>query len=259
MTTLFGSFVDVIKSARPTHCRDAPGAGQPPRRTRFRSRALHRVLPAQRVSRHSWATEPHLRRVAFAYGIARGQAKQEAEQILARETEIRKQLLQLRDQRVGGLRIRQHGDFQLSNLIYSGNDWIITNFEGDAYRSISERRIKRSALRDVASMLRSLHYVSHAALFGDVPGITPSREGHPAIEKWAHTWYRWISCIFLKEYLNSASGADFLPAHAHKRSASCLVPICWNVRCMEIEHELQYRPQWIRIPLHGILEHLNSE
>ena len=85
--------------------------------------------------------------------------------------------------------------------LFAGSDWVITNFEGDPTRPLSERRIKRSALRDVATMLRSFHYVSHAALFGDVPGIVPSREAHPQLEKWAHVWYHWVSAIFLKEYL----------------------------------------------------------
>jgi maltose alpha-D-glucosyltransferase/alpha-amylase len=187
-----------------------------------------------------------------------GESKQDAEQLLERENAIRKQLLLLRDQRVGGLRIRQHGDFQLSKLLYTGNDWMITDFEGDPYRSISERRIKRSALRDVASLLRSLHYVSHAALFGDVPGIIPSTEGHPAIEKWSQAWYRWISCVFLKEYLDAASGADFLPQRQQEMRI-LLSSYLLERALLEIEYELQHRPQWIRIPLHGILEHLPEE
>ena len=76
---------------------------------------------------------------------------------------------------------------------------MITNFEGDPGRPLSERRIKRSALRDVATMLRLFHYVSHAALFGDVPGIVPSREAHPQLERWARVWYHWVSAVYLKE------------------------------------------------------------
>ncbi len=257
MTTLFGSFVDVIKRL-----------GQ-------RTAEMHAAL-ASRPDISAFAPEPFTEfyRHSIYHGIL-GQlnrtfdalrsraatleehARQEAELLLARETEIRTQLLMLRDQRVGGLRIRQHGDFQLSNLIYSGNDWLITNFEGDAHRSISERRIKRSALRDIACMMRSLHYVSHAALFGDVPGIIPSREGHPAIEKWAHAWYRWMSCVFLKEYLSSASGANFLPVRPAEVRI-LLGSYLLERALLEIEHELQYRPQWIRIPLHGILEHVSE-
>ncbi len=94
---------------------------------------------------------------------------------------------------MSGTRIRNHGDYHLSNVLFTGSDWVITNFEGDPGRPLSERRIKRSALRDVATMLRSFHYVSHAALFGDVPGIVPSREAHPQLEKWARVWYHWVS------------------------------------------------------------------
>ncbi len=258
VTSLLGSYVEVLK---------ALGKG---------TAEMHRAL-ASRPDIPAFAPEPFTEfyRHSIYHGILGQlnrtfdalrsrvlslpqQVKQETEEMLARETQIRKQLLQLRDNRVGGLRVRQHGDFQLANLIYSGNEWIITNFEGDPYRSISERRIKRSALRDVACMLRSLHYVSHAALFGDVPGIIPSREAHPTIEKWARTWYRWASCIFLKEYLNSASGADFLPVRPQEVRI-LLGSYLLERALLEIEHELQYRPQWIRIPLHGILEHLNPE
>jgi maltose alpha-D-glucosyltransferase/alpha-amylase len=108
-------------------------------------------------------------------------AQADISEALNREGEIRNRLLLLRDKRLSGNRIRQHGDYQLGNVLYSGSDWVITNFEGDPYRPLSERRIKRSALRDVATMLRSFHYVSHAALFGDVPGIVPSREAHPPV------------------------------------------------------------------------------
>jgi len=184
-------------------------------------------------------------------------AQEEIAQVLANEAELRKRLLMLRDNRVGGLRIRTHGDYQLSNVIYADNDWIVTNFEGDPYRSLSERRIKRSPVRDIASMLRSFHYVSHAALFGDVPGIIPNREGHPTIEKWAGAWYHWVSCVFLQEYLDAAKGADFLPRR-EEEVRILLESYLLERALFEIERELRQRPQWTRIPLHGILEHLSQ-
>jgi len=258
MTTLLGSFVDVMKmlgkrtaemhaalASRP----EIPEFAPEPFTEFYRHSVYHGIFG--QLNRTFDALRS---RAAFLDQ----QARHDAELILTKETEIRNELLKLRDQRVGGLRIRQHGDFQLSNLLFSGNDWVMTNFEGDVYRSLGERRIKRSGLRDVACMMRSLHYVSHAALFGDVPGIIPSREGHPTIEKWAHTWYRWMSCIFLKEYLSSASGAAFLPARASEVRI-LLGSYLLERALIEIEHELQFRPQWVRIPLHGILEHLTFE
>src|SRR5579863_2355080 len=137
------------------------------------------------------------------------EAQAEMTEVLNRESDLRSQLLALRDKRMSGLRIRNHGDYHLSNVLFSGNDWAIANFEGDPTRPISERRIKRSALRDVATMLRSFHYVAHAALFGDVPGIVPSREGHPQVEKWARVWYRWVGAIMLKEYLQASAASGF--------------------------------------------------
>ena len=194
-------------------------------------------------------------------GRARGlpaNAQDEIAAVLKREGEIRSQLLALRDKRMSGARIRNHGDYHLSNVLFAGSHWFITNFEGDATRPLSERRIKRSALRDVATMLRSFHYVSHAALFGDVPGIVPRREAHPQLEKWAHIWYRWVSSTFLKEYLSASAGAEYVPEQGDELRV-LLAAYMIERALIEIEHELEQRPEWIRIPVHGILEQLDGD
>ena len=185
-------------------------------------------------------------------------AQQDINEVLNREGEIRGQLLLLRDKRMSGFRIRTHGDYHLSNVLFAGSEWFITNFEGDPMRPMSERRIKRSALRDIATLLRSFHYVSHAALFGDVPGIVASREGHPQLEKWAHAWYRWVSSIFLKEYLDAAKNAPFLPEHKDEFDI-LLASYRMERALIEIEYETEQRPQWIRIPVRGILEQMQSK
>ena len=186
------------------------------------------------------------------------EAQTEINDVLNRESDLRKQLLSLRDKRMSGTRIRNHGDYHLSNVLFSGSDWIITNFEGDPGRPLSERRIKRSALRDVATMLRSFHYVSHAALFGDVPGIVPSREAHPQLERWAQAWYHWVSAIFLKEYLKCSGPATFLPQELDEFKV-LLGAYMIERALIELEYEMEQRPAWVRIPLHGILEQLISE
>jgi maltose alpha-D-glucosyltransferase/alpha-amylase len=192
-----------------------------------------------------------------ARGLA-ANAQEDVAELLNLEGEIRQRLLALRDKRMSGNRIRGHGDYHLSNVLFAGSDWVITNFEGDFSRSLSERRIKRSALRDVATMLRSFHYVSHAALFGDVPGIVPSRESHLQLERWAKGWYQWVSAIFLKEYLQTASSAPFLPQQADELNI-LLSAYMIERALMEIEYELEQRPAWIRIPVDGILEQLREE
>ena len=184
-------------------------------------------------------------------------AQEDISQVLNREGELRNRLLALRDKRMSGNRIRNHGDYHLSNVLFSGSEWIIINFEGDATRPLSERRIRRSALRDIATMLRSFHYVSHAALFGDVPGIVPSRESRPQLERWALTWYQWVGAIFLKEYLRCAGAASFLPQQSDE--LRILLGAYMIERALtEIEYELQQRPEWVRIPVRGILEQLKG-
>jgi maltose alpha-D-glucosyltransferase/alpha-amylase len=183
-------------------------------------------------------------------------AQADVSEALSREGEIRSRLLLLRNKRLSGNRIRNHGDYQLNNVLYAGSDWVITNFEGDPYRPLSERRIKRTALRDVATILRSFHYVSHAALFGDVPGIVPGREAQSQLQRWAKFWYQWVSTIFLNSYLKVGSRGQFLP-QSDEEMRILLGSYMLERALTEIEYEIEHRPEWIRIPIHGILEQIN--
>ncbi len=255
MAELLGSYVDSMRglarrtaemhialSSRP----DIPDFAPEPFTEFYRQSVYHGMLG--QLNRSYDALRSNLRALPSI-------ALEKINEVLSREGEVRAQLLQLRDKRLSGLRIRLHGDLHLSNVVFSGSDWMITNFEGDPYRSLSERRIKRSAMRDVATMLRSFHYVSHAALFGDIPGIVPSKEAHPQLERWAEAWYRWVSAIFLHEYLKAAGNAAFLPQREDEFRI-LLAAYMLERALIEIEHELNYRPEWIRIPVHGILEQL---
>ncbi|MGC2108544.1 MAG: maltose alpha-D-glucosyltransferase [Candidatus Korobacteraceae bacterium] len=254
---LLGNYLDSIRvlarrtaelhaalSSRP----DIPDFAPEPFTTFYRQGVYHGMLG--QLNRSFELLRSHVR-------ILPQTAQPDIAELLNREGEIRNQLLLLRDKRMSGYRIRAHGDYHLSNVLFSGSDWFITNFEGDPTRSLSERRIKRSALRDVATMLRSFHYVSHAALFGDVPGIVASREGHPQLEQWAQTWYRWVNAVFLQEYLGAAANAPFLPQN-HDEFQILLAAYMTERALIEIEYELEQRPEWIRIPIRGILDQLKS-
>jgi maltose alpha-D-glucosyltransferase/alpha-amylase len=152
-------------------------------------------------------------------------------------------------------RIRHHGDFHLSHLQFTGNDVVFTDFDGPINRPMSERRIKRSAIRDVACMIRSFHYVSYAVLFGQVPGIVAAPEAKAQLQTWAEAWRTWVSAIFLRAYLDAAGGREFVPESQKQRRIlmrSYLIEKC----LLEINHELEYRPDWLRIPVRGILDQL---
>ena len=140
----------------------------------------------------------------------------DAQRVSRAPADVDKRFQAIDDQKVQAYRTRIHGDFHLTQVLDTGKDFVIFDFEGDAAQHLSERRIKRSPLRDVAQMLNSFRYASYAALFGDVPGVAPAGESD-SLEAWARVWYQWVSAAFLRGYLEHAnSAATSLPA---KRSA----------------------------------------
>ena len=182
-------------------------------------------------------------------------AGQDIRTLLEREGDIRKALQPLRDERIVATRIRIHGDYNLEQILFTGNDVMITNFEGDPHRPMSERRIKRSPLRDVAGMIRSFHYASHAVLFGQVPGIVPRQDSFSQLEKWAQVWHQWVGAIFMNGYLQAAGAAEFIP-HTPRGLRTLLEAYTLEKLLLEMDHELEHRPDWIRIPVNGILHFL---
>jgi maltose alpha-D-glucosyltransferase/alpha-amylase len=181
------------------------------------------------------------------------EAEAHSRRLIDNENSLREKLKQLRDRRIQAVRIRNHGDFHLGQVLYTGRDWIVIDFEGDPERPLSERRIKRSPLTDAAGMLRSLHYASQAVLYGQVPGVVPVREAAPSLSVWANFWYRWSSAAFLGGYLDVPAAATLLPS---SRDDLRLLLECFLIdkAIREVEYELNHRPDWVLIPVLGLLE-----
>ncbi len=153
------------------------------------------------------------------------------------------------DKKVGGQRIRCHGDYHLGQVLYTGKDFVIMDFEGEPARPISERRLKRSPLRDVAGMLRSFHYAGVSALTAG--RVRP--EDIPALEPWVQFWYHWVSVRFLGAYLEATRDADILPEGEDEFEA--LLDLCTLDKALyELTYELNNRPDWVAIPLRGIAD-----
>jgi len=180
----------------------------------------------------------------------------EAKQILESEKDIVNRFSPIRDTSITALRIRTHGDYHLGQVLYTGKDFVIMDFEGGPARSISERRNKTSALRDVAGMLRSIQYASFAAAFNIDKSAVPLDMN--AMEPWQRLWQRWASISFLKKYLEVSSDAPFLPEN-HQELETLLVAYTLEKTMYEIGYELNNRPDWVGIPLQGILEIINAE
>lgn len=143
----------------------------------------------------------------------------------------------------GALKTRHHGDYHLGQVLDTGSDWMIIDFEGEPLRLLIERRAKRSPLRDVAGMLRSLHYAPHAA--------KPNSE--PETVARAERWSDAAGHAFLGAYLATAGAASFLPADPAERDA-LLAAFVLEKALYEIDYELNNRPDWLAIPLQGALK-----
>jgi len=135
---------------------------------------------------------------------------------------------------ISARRIRCHGDYHLGQVLFTGGDFVIVDFEGEPARPLRERRLKRWALKDVAGMLRSFDYAGLAA-------------EAPLGEEWA----RAASQAFLQAYVETAQGSPFLPRDDEEREL-LLDAMLIEKALYELRYELDHRPEWVHIPLRGL-------
>ena len=172
-----------------------------------------------------------------------------AEQLAARKDVVLGELRHILEARITAKRIRCHGDYHLGQVLYTGKDFVIIDFEGEPARSIGERRLKRAALRDVAGMLRSFDYAAARARRNE--RLPPAQM--PLLARWARFWCRWTGVGYLKEYLAATAGTDFLPSSQEERKR-LLDFLLLEKALYELGYELDNRPDWIDVPVQGILE-----
>ncbi len=176
-----------------------------------------------------------------------------AEAILTQEDEVLRRFRSILERKITATRTRIHGDYHLGQVLFTGSDFVIMDFEGEPARSISERRIKRSPLRDVAGMVRSFHYAAYSGLLGRAAGGVVRPEDLPALEPWADYWYLSVSGAFLRAYFEAAGQASFLPQGQDELHV-LLGAYLLEKAIYELAYELNNRPDWVRIPLGGILQ-----
>ncbi|MGI8437913.1 MAG: maltose alpha-D-glucosyltransferase [Chthoniobacterales bacterium] len=173
--------------------------------------------------------------------------RDEAKEVLAAEEQILALEQRILEQRSPAMKIRIHGDYHLGQALYTGKDFVILDFEGEPARALSERKLKRSALRDVAGMMRSFQYAAYSALWQ--PAMRP--EDIPFLDRWADTWYRQMSSVFLQSYLETAENASFIPKDENEFQI-LLEAYLLDKAVYEIGYELNNRPAWVVIPIRGI-------
>jgi maltose alpha-D-glucosyltransferase/alpha-amylase len=184
------------------------------------------------------------------------QSNSEARALLERRESLLEAIRTIVGERIGGMRIRCHGDFHLGQLLCTGNDFTIIDFEGEPARSLGERRIKRSPLRDVAGMLRSFDYAAHHPLLGSGERVIRD-EDVPLLEPWACFWRQWVSSAYLRAYLPGVSEAGLVPGEPEELER-LLRALLLDKATYELHYELNNRPDWVRIPIRGILDLLED-
>jgi maltose alpha-D-glucosyltransferase/alpha-amylase len=181
--------------------------------------------------------------------------RRDAEAVLALEKAVIARYDLLRRGKIRASRIRTHGDYHLGQVLFTGKDFVITDFEGEPARSLGERRIKRSPLRDVAGMLRSFHYASRTALEKQAGLQSRPADTVPLLERWAQFWYTWVAAEFLKTYLNIITLPGLVPENPEHLKV-LLDAFLLDKAIYEIGYELNNRPDWVRVPIQGVLQML---
>jgi maltose alpha-D-glucosyltransferase/alpha-amylase len=156
------------------------------------------------------------------------------------------------ERKINAVRIRCHGDYHLGQVLFTGKDFCITDFEGEPLHPLSERRLKRNPLRDVAGMIRSFHYAAFAPLTKGESGVVLRAEDIGPLRDWATAWYGWVSACFLSGYF-SAAQPDLIPEHSAELEI-LLDAYLLEKAIYELGYEMNNRPDWIVIPVNGILD-----
>jgi maltose alpha-D-glucosyltransferase / alpha-amylase len=180
--------------------------------------------------------------------------KDEAKHILDSEREILNRLRRITEKKINVVKIRIHGDFHLAQVLYTGNDFILIDFEGEPTRPLTERSIKRSPLRDVTGMIRSFQYVAYNSLMSQSSGRI---DDFGALEPWIQPWLLCVSRVFWSSYLESVGQAAFIPEQWEDLQV-LLQSYLLEKAVYELGYELNNRLDWVMIPIKGIKQIMES-
>ena len=176
------------------------------------------------------------------------EVRAEAEEVFAMKDDVLKMMKRIYKKKLDVVKIRNHGDFHLGQVLFTGKDFVILDFEGEPARSFSERRLKRSPLRDVAGMIRSYHYAAYSGL---ILNDQYSKDDINTLNPWAEQWYHYMSGFYMKAYLETVKGKDFIPEDRDDL-AVLMETYLLEKAVYELNYELNNRPDWVMIPLRGI-------
>ncbi len=180
--------------------------------------------------------------------------QEEAEKVSEMEKDMLDRLTEIKSRRIPSIKSRIHGDYHLGQVLFTGKDFMIIDFEGEPARTLSERQLKYCPLKDVAGMIRSFHYAVYSGLYR----FDETREGNGiSLEPWVEVWFRVVSGLFLNSYLENVRGAGIVPDL--RDDLQVLLRFYLLEKAIyELGYELNNRPDWVNIPLKGISHLMDS-
>jgi maltose alpha-D-glucosyltransferase / alpha-amylase len=176
----------------------------------------------------------------------------DAERVAGLEDAVLNRFRRLIERKINALRIRCHGDYHLGQVLFTGKDFCITDFEGEPLHPLSERRLKRNPLRDVAGMIRSFHYAAFSPLTKGESGVVVRSADVQSLRAWGSAWYGWVSACFLSGYF-AAIAPELIP-NSTEELEILLDAYLLEKAIYELGYEMNNRPDWIVIPITGILD-----
>ncbi len=181
-------------------------------------------------------------------------AADHVQQVLDRRDALMTRVDEVAKMSPSGAQTRIHGDYHLGQVLMAQNDVIIIDFEGEPRRSLEERRVKTSPLRDVAGMLRSLDYAAQSALRWAESSGTDRGDAETILRDWHLNAVR----DFMTAYRNTIEDSRAHPAD--DAFADALLDLFLIQKAVyEVGYELASRPAWVDIPLSGLLDLIDEE
>lgn len=168
-----------------------------------------------------------------------------AKKILGLEKTILECFKEVYEIRIDAIKTRIHGDLHLGQVLFTGKDFFMIDFEGEPGFSFSERRLKKNPFKDVASMMRSFHY----AAFGKILLNENYRDRDlEFLETWADQWQHYVGRYYLGAYMERMGIGNKLSYEYDMLIRTFLI----EKAVYELGYELNGRPEWTKIPLRGI-------
>src|ERR1700761_3407245 len=187
--------------------------------------------------------------------LYREAARPLVDQLLEQRAALPALLKELLPRDLDAINIRHHGDFHLGQMLIVKDDIFIIDFEGEPRRAHSERRRKAPAARDVAGLIRSIDYSATAALERALK-VAPDEQSKLAVA--LAEWRDRSVAAFLDAYREVMTNPRLWPADRHAAD-QMLNFFLVEKAFYEIEYELAHRPDWLRVPLTGLLRILSQQ